>query len=319
MKKSKDMLKNVKRLGYFIGTTAFFIFATPVCSQSFEINRISERSFVHFGVNEERSTKNLGDNANIGFIIGDKCVLVVDAGGSFKIGVKLREAIRSVTDKPICYVVITHAHPDHFFGASAFLKDRPKYIGHEGLYSRLKSRQQFYKKSLFEDLGKLAEGSDIIKPELIIKAGETLSLFLGSTHEILIKAWRPAHTDHDLSVFDKKEGVFWTGDLLFVGHIPILDSNIKSFISVLEELYKMPIELFIPGHGVPKVNWPEAIEKQKNYFHILLEQTRNAIRSGTRLMDGVHSIGWSEKNKWINFENFHRRNVTTAWTELEWE
>ena len=68
MKKSKDMLKNVKRLGYFIGTMAFFIFAAPVCSQSFEIKRVSERNFVHFGVNDERSTRNLGDNANIGFI-----------------------------------------------------------------------------------------------------------------------------------------------------------------------------------------------------------------------------------------------------------
>ena len=91
MKKSKDMLKNVKRLGYFIGTMAFFIFPATVCSQSFEIKRVSERNFVHFGVNDERSTRNLGDNANIGFIIGDKCVLVVDAGGfGFGCGLGLR-------------------------------------------------------------------------------------------------------------------------------------------------------------------------------------------------------------------------------------
>ncbi len=304
--------------------TCFFAFAGNLFINqsyclSFEIRQIADGNFVHYGVHDERSKTNLGDNANIGFIVGDTCVLVVDAGGSLSVGQLLRQAIRKTTTKPICFVVVTHAHPDHFFGAAAFKEDKPKYIGHAGLYSQLRIRERFYKKTLLQDLGDLAKGSEIIKPDIIIEAGNTLTISLGKQHDIVVKAWQPAHTDHDLTVFDKRSDVFWTGDLLFVNHVPILDFSIKSFINVMKELSMLSVANFVPGHGVPQLSWLESVNNQLSYLNIVLVETRDAIKSGLRLMDAVHVVGWTEKAEWISFDSFHRRNVTTAWTELEWE
>ena len=104
--------------------------------QEFKVTEIAPGNFVHFGRMEERSHANLGDNANIGFIIGSHCVLVIDTGGSIHIGKALRLAIREKTPLPVCYVVQTHVHPDHFFGAAAFREDQPEFIGHANLPGR---------------------------------------------------------------------------------------------------------------------------------------------------------------------------------------
>src|SRR6516165_5774682 len=75
------------------------------------VTEIASGIFVHNGVHEEASEANDDAIANIGFIIGDDAVAVVDPGGSFEEGSALRASIRIRTDRPIRYVILTHVHP----------------------------------------------------------------------------------------------------------------------------------------------------------------------------------------------------------------
>ncbi len=282
----------------------------------FTMEEVAPGDHVHRGSLDDRTPENVGDQANIGFIIGGRCVAVIDPGGSFRVGQALRAALRRITDKPVCYVIITHTHPDHFFGAAAFRPDNAIVVGHENLPRALGQRARPYLKSLERDLGDLAAGSAVVPPALLVR--DEITLDLGG-RAIVLHAWPAAHTDNDLTVFDTATATLWLGDLLFAEHTPVVDGTITGFIRVIDQLAGIEARQFVPGHGRTALPWPEALKPQRDYLQLIVRETRKAIKARRTIEEAVDTVGLSEESKWAAFDRFHRRNVTAAYAELEWE
>lgn len=113
--------------------------------------------YVHYGQQAEMTPTNFGDVANLGFVVGDRCVAVIDTGGTLAVGRALRKAIGRVTTLPVCYVINTHVHPDHIFGNAAFSGDHPEFIGHARLADAMRTRGPNYLNALNRDLGDVAQ------------------------------------------------------------------------------------------------------------------------------------------------------------------
>jgi quinoprotein relay system zinc metallohydrolase 2 len=280
------------------------------------VEEIAPGNYVHYGTHEERTRANLGDQANIGFVVGERCVAVIDTGGSLALGVALREAIRRVTPLPVCYVVLTHVHPDHLFGAAAFRADSAQFVGHAELPRALAARGKFYRSTLQRDLGDLAAGSEVVPPTLLVS--DRLTLELGG-RRLAVRAWPVAHTDNDLTVYDEQTATLWVSDLLFIDHTPVVDGSILGFVKVMESLAAMPARQYVSGHGRSPLPWPQVLGPQQRYLTRLVEETRQALRAKKTIQDAVEEVGYAEAGNWVNFELFHRRNVTATYTELEWE
>jgi quinoprotein relay system zinc metallohydrolase 2 len=272
--------------------------------------------YVHAGVVEQASPGNVGAIANVGFIVGDDSVMVIDPGGSAIEGEALHAAVRAVTDRPIRYVVLTHVHPDHIFGAVAFRADHPQFIGHERLPGALAQRGDYYVKTLHRDLGEAASGSEIVAPTHLVASREAIDL----GHRLVdIEAHGPAHTDNDLTLLDRRTATLWLGDLLFVERIPVIDGSVVGYIKELEAMARVAARRAVPGHGPASVDWPAASEPELRYLNAVLAGTRAAIRADIDIADAPRHVALEERGKWLLFDEYHARNVTAAYKELEWE
>ena len=283
-----------------------------------EMQEIAPGLYVHHGVTEEATPANEDGIANIGFIVGSSAVLVIDPGGSAIEGEQLHEAVRAVTDRPIRYVVLTHVHPDHIFGAAAFKDDHPEFIGHARLPGALAQRGDYYLRNLRRALGETASGSEVVVPTRLIETATQIEIDLGN-RPVEIRAHGPAHTDNDLTLLDRQTGTLWMADLLFVDRIPAIDGSIVGWVRELDEMIKVPAQRAVPGHGPVTVAWPAAAEPERRYLRAVLDGTRLAIKQGIDIGDAWHHVALEERSHWALFDEYHPRNVTTAYKELEWE
>jgi quinoprotein relay system zinc metallohydrolase 2 len=297
----------------------FFALLAPVTGNTaaiLTINQIAPGVYVHWGIQEFSNTLNHGAIANIGFIVGQRCVAVIDTGGNPEQGKSLKLAIEKTTDKPICYVINTHVHPDHIYGNSAFKTTGAKFVGHHKLARAMAVRGDYYVENAPGTLGINISEADIFPPDIEV-AGE-LDLDLGG-RELKLTAHQAAHTDNDLSVYDNQTDTLWLSDLLFIEHVPTLDGSLNGWLAELAKLEKKAYKYVIPGHGPLVTDWPNSMYAEKEYLTVLLTELRTAIKNGVYLEDAVKTVGKSLKGHWKLFDEFHKRNVTKAYAELEWE
>ncbi len=280
------------------------------------VTQIAPGIFVHDGVQEDASPQNNDAIANIGFIVGTNAVAVIDPGGSYREGTELRAAIRARTGLPIRDVIMTHVHPDHIFGAAAFRSDHPDFIGHAKLSGALAQRGEYYLRRLHAALGDEAKGSEIVPPNVLVSS--RLQLDLGG-RRLVVWAHGPAHTDSDLTIFDDATKTFWLADLLFVDRIPVIDGSLIGWLAELRQATAIPAARAVPGHGPVSVPWPQAAEPERRYLETVARDTRAAIKAGIDIADAYRHVAQSERGNWLLFDDYHARNVTASYKELEWE
>jgi quinoprotein relay system zinc metallohydrolase 2 len=292
----------------------------PMCrpiGPALTVEEVAPGVFAHLGNIAEPDAGNLGDVANLGFVVGSTRVAVIDTGSARWMGEALWRAIRQRTDLPVSHVIVTHVHPDHALGAAAFTGTGARIVGHAALPRALADRQANYIESLQRLVGLQSMVGTTPVP-IDITVSETLEIDLGG-RTLQVEAWPTAHTGTDVTVLDDATRTLFTGDLVFDRHTPALDGSLPGWRAVLERLEQREVQRIVPGHGGPVLDWPEGARSIDRYLTVLEDDTRAAIDAGLRLGDAVETIAISEASAWELFDAYNPRNATVAFTELEWE
>jgi quinoprotein relay system zinc metallohydrolase 2 len=270
--------------------------------------------YMHQGQIGDYAPENHGDLSNVGVVVGQRCVAVIDTGGSITVGEAVRSAIRAITPLPVCAVIFTHMHLDHVFGAKAFVGDAPEFIANAKMPRALLMRVAKYRNTL-SLLGDEGARSDIVIPTRLVD--KTDSVDLGG-RTLSVRTWPTAHTDNDLTVYDDVSGTLFLGDLAFREHTPVLDGNLKGWLSVLTVLHTESARQVVPGHGPLASSIPNAIVPEEYYLQNLRTDITSAIHAGKNLRDTVTELSAQPAGEWKLFDLFHPRNVTAGYAELEW-
>jgi glyoxylase-like metal-dependent hydrolase (beta-lactamase superfamily II) len=202
--------------------------------------------------------------ANAGFVVGDSGVLVIDALGSPAQGARLLRAVRARTRAPIRWLVLTHHHPDHHFGAVALRRAGARVVAHPdqanlstapgdeepvAAWTRVVGRAEMRGFAFAND------------PDVAVARDTTLSL---GGRSVVVSHPGTAHTPGDLLVWLPAERVLFAGDLLVEDGVTMLvDGNSGVLLAALDRIAGLAPRAIVPGHGRlattparPRGSWP---------------------------------------------------------------
>jgi len=263
----------------------------------------------------QRSAENDGLNANFGFVVTARGVILIDSGASRLGAEKIAAAIRKVTDKPVRWVLNTGSQDHRWLGNDTFAAKGAEVIA----LARTAATQAEYATQHMDGmkrfLGERMQGTQpLLAPKTLPDAG---TLELGG--ETLTLAYTDAHFPGDAWVWLPKHGVLFSGDLVYVdrllGVLPW--SSVKKGQQAFHALAALKPARIVPGHG-RVCDLAQAQRETGDYYDFLAGKVGAAAREMeplTATLDRYADL--PEFRHLQNYGDLHRANMNRAFTEFE--
>lgn len=301
-------------------------------SLPFELHQVPGSPVYYvIGLSGVPGAENEGHTSNAGFVVTDGGVVVFDALGTPALGYRLLQRIREVTDQPIERVVISHYHADHIYGLQAFKEhagDPPVWAQRQALgylggdrasqgedaERRLAQRRE----ALFPWVN---EDTRIIAPDRTFD--DSVAFEVGGV-DFELKHLGPAHAPGDSIMLVKDHGVLFSGDVIYKGRIPFLDSpetDTRHWLEALRQLAQLDPQprFVINGHGEPSDAIEEAVRVTRDYIEYVRSVMADAVADFVPFDEAYEQADWSRYRDMPAFDASNRGNAYRIYLELEAE
>ena len=258
---------------------------------------------------------------NSGVIIGDDSVMIVEAQATPRLAGKVIEKVRSITDKPISHVVLTHYHAVRVLGASAY--DASQIIMSDAARGMVAERGQEDWDSEFQRFPRLFEGYESI-PGLTWPTttfSESMTIYLGNRRVDLMHLGR-AHTAGDIVAHVPDQNVMFTGDIVeYHSACYCGDGYFGEWGNTLDAIKWFDVDAIAPGRGdalIGKEMVANAIECTRDFVESTYRPAaRVAARGGTlkEAWDAVRAECDPKFSDYAIYEHCLPFNVTRAYDE----
>lgn len=236
---------------------------------------------------------------NSGVIIGEDAIMVCDTTATPAMAQDLIAKIRTISNKPIKYVLLTHYHAVRVLGASAYVAEgATEIIASQGTYELIVERGAQDMQSEMERFPRLFRGADSVPgltwPTLVVGGGNPtqgevpgrITLDLGG---VQVQVWHPGpgHTKGDTIAWVASEKVLFSGDLVeYEAGVYTGDAQLAEWPQTLEALRALGAEALVPGRGeamrgLDNVN--KALDYTKRWVTTLYQCGQEAVAQGLDL------------------------------------
>ena len=263
------------------------------------------------------TAENQGAIANIGFVVGDDAVAVIDTGGSAREGRRLLAAIRNVTAKPIRYVINTHAHPGSRVRQCGIRRGGRSIRRPSQPAARAGAARSILSRRISAQHGRRARRR---RTYCTAAAGrrQTWNSISAIACSRFARGPRPTPTAISRYWTIRTQTLF-AGDLVFLQHIPVVDASLRGWLAATDALSPDCGEA---GRAGPRADGRMAARARGR---TALPRTSGAGLPRTDRERRVACAGrcrlpaFRKNTQWELFEEYNARNATAAFAELEWE
>ncbi|MFJ7262283.1 MBL fold metallo-hydrolase [Streptomyces globosus] len=247
---------------------------------------------------------------NAGFVSGGGRTLLVDTAATVRRALALRDAVAAAGVPMPRTVVNTHHHGDHTYGNGVFAPEA-LVLGHDSARTeQLAAGHQLELIWPGTDFGAV----EITPPDLTYS--DRMTLHLGET-EVRVIHPGVAHTTGDSIVWLPRQGVVFTGDLVFAGGTPFLAmGSLAGSLRALGMLRSLGAETVVPGHG--PLTDPSAYEATERYLRFVEELAREGRARGLTPLEAAREADLGEFAAWREGERLVA-NLHRAYAELAGE
>lgn len=278
--------------------------------------KVADNVYAIVGPLGQRSADNDGLNANFGFIVTPKGVILIDSGASLLGAKKIEAAIARVTKQPVRWVVNTGSQDHRWLGNDHFAGKGAEVIA----MSRTAATQAEYATQHLEGLKRFL--GERIKGTKPLPAPKTLpgdSATLERGGETLELTVNNAHFPGDAWVWLPKRGVMFSGDLVYVDRLlSVLPwSSVKNGQQAFKALAVLKPARIVPGHG-RVCDLAQAQRETGDYYDFLADKVGAAAREMEPLLATLDRYADLPTFRHLdNYEGLHRGNMSRAFTQFE--
>ena len=258
--------------------------------------------------------------SNAGFVVTRTGVVVIDALASPAQGKTLLRTIRTITPLPIQWLILTHHHPDHHFGAIVFKRAGARVIAHPDRRTLASEEGDDAMVSAWTGVLGLREMQGFAfadTPDIPISRDTTLSLG-GRTFEIEVPG--TAHTPGDLVIWLPDARVVFAGDLLIEdGVAMVVDGSSDGLLHALHRINALEPLQALPGHGGVPANPRTLIHETQCETLALRAKMRDNVRQGVSMSRALASLPPADRDRPVSRNSRVRRNAVRIYAEMEQE
>lgn len=258
---------------------------------------------------------------NTGVVIGDEDVMVIDTQATPAMAQDVIAKIRTVTDKPIRYIVLSHYHAVRVLGAAGY--GAQHIIASQDTYDLIVERGEQDYKSELERFPRLFQSVESVPgltwPTISFK-GE-MTLWMGSTEVKILQLGR-GHTKGDTVVWLPKEKVLFSGDLVEYGATPYTgDAYLTDWPSTLDNIAALKPKALVPGRG-DALTSPETIKAGIEGTRAFVTKMFETVKKGKKAnkpLELVYKETYQalkpDFGEWVIFDHCLPFDVTRAYDE----